>query len=295
MQANTNIQSVYWPVAEPLQLAHKTELERLLETLGDGLSEYCFSNLFLFRELHDYKFLGREYPCITGNTYDRCSYLMPLFDISEIGHERLKKMCKGMDFIYPISEQQVSRLDKTRFNIYYNNDDSDYIYSANKLKYYKGSLLSKKRNLMKQFLKTSSPNYQLLSVEHIQDALAVLNQWQMDKEKSLNETDYFPCCEAIKLIKNLNLEGLIYYVEKEPAGFIIGEEVSYDIFVIHFAKGKDKYKGIFQYMFNHFANYIGDRVNYYNFEQDLGNLKLRKTKRSYCPDKLLHKYRVCPL
>ncbi len=74
--------------------------------------------------------------------------------------------------------------------------------------------------------------------------------------------------------------------------FIIGKELPFKMCVLHFAKGKRKFKGIFQYMFSHFANAHSNRFDFYNFEQDLGKTNFRKTKQSYCPDRIVDKHRV---
>jgi len=44
--------------------------------------------------------------------------------------------------------------------------------------------------------------------------------------------------------------GTIYYIENEPAGFIIGEALNADTFCLHFAQGVTKYHGIYEFMFN---------------------------------------------
>lgn len=295
MQTNIKMEPALNHIVEPLQLRHQMKLEGLLGDLGDGLSEYCFSNLYLFRQVHEYKFIDCSHPHIIGITYDRCSFLMPLFDVSTIEHEQLKRLCKGIEFIYPVSAQQLASLDKSKFKVDFKYSDSDYIYSADKIRNYRGNKLLKKKNLMNQFLKTNCPDYKVLNSDQFEDAQTVLDQWQIDKTMSPHETDYFPCLEALKTIETLKMVGLLYYVGVESAGFVIGKEVSPGIFAIHFAKGIDKFKGIFQYMFNHIANYLDNKVVFFNFEQDLGKPNFRQTKCSYDPDLLLHKYRIIPL
>ena len=63
-------------------------------------------------------------------------------------------------------------------------------------------------------------------------------------------------------------------------------------FSLHFAKGKRKFKGMYQYMYNHFAKILSGQYQYLNFEQDLGKLALRIAKSSYDPNQVLKKYRL---
>ena len=94
--------------------------------------------------------------------------------------------------------------------------------------------------------------------------------------------------------EELILCGGIYYADGEPAGFIIGEDISESMFTLHLAKGKRKFKGLYQYMFNNFANVMPVKYCLLNLEQDMGIESLRQAKASYYPDKLLKKYRVSP-
>jgi hypothetical protein len=61
--------------------------------------------------------------------------------------------------------------------------------------------------------------------------------------------------------------------------------------IIHFAKGLNESRGIYPYMFNHFANSQRGRYLRYNFEQDLGIANFKKNKLSFDPDYLFHKHR----
>jgi hypothetical protein len=86
--------------------------------------------------------------------------------------------------------------------------------------------------------------------------------------------------------------GGIYYADGEPAGFVLGEEVNEETFVLHFAKGRTKFKGVYQYMFNTFAKILPPKYKYLNLEQDLDKENLRVFKSSYVPDAMIKKARV---
>jgi hypothetical protein len=124
------------------------------------------------------------------------------------------------------------------------------------------------------------------------DLLKILNAWQEELGLAKEETDYFPCVEAIEKKEDLGLCGIIYYVDEEPAGFILSEPLSEDTLALHFAKGMRKYKGLYQYMYNSFAKILSPKYEHLNFEQDLGLVALKAAKSSYIPDMLLKKYRV---
>jgi hypothetical protein len=73
---------------------------------------------------------------------------------------------------------------------------------------------------------------------------------------------------------------------------VLGEELNDETFVLHFAKAKKKFKGIYQYMFNNFAKILPPKYRRLNLEQDLDKENLRIFKSSYVPDAMLRKARV---
>ncbi len=275
-----------------LDLHHRECLKPLLQNLGDGLSEYCFSNLFLFRNVHQYEIIKNKWVFIAGKTYDDGSFLMPLFDLSGVSTEFLVKSIQPYDFYFPISKRMLSFFNGNVFSHTFNPDDSDYVYSMEKLKTYKGRKLSRKKNLMRQFTKNHSLECRTIKPNLIKDAEDILFEWLAYSGKSIEETDTAPCLEALSNLRYLDFSGYIFYADGEPAGFVLAKEAAPGICVFHFAKGSQKYKGVYQYMFNYFARKHATDFRFCNFEQDLGKPNFRATKASYSPDLLLEKYRV---
>ena len=276
------------------------ELTPILNELGNGLSEYSFSNLYLFRQVHSYKLIEREqgqYRFIAGTTYDGQRHLMPLFELSDLSVSHLQEALDGYDCFYPISKESLDKLDQSVFNHSSNKDDSDYLFPADNFIHYRGSLLRKRRNLMNQYQKAGVTEVFALLPDTIPHAEDVLEAWQREKNKPLSETDYLACMEALNHSKELGMEGYVHYRNGLATGFILGKDIGKGICAIQFAKGLKAYNGVYQAMFHDYAVRNEGRYQYYNFEQDLGNVNFRKNKLSYKPERLLEKYRVsmCPL
>ncbi|MCX5848108.1 MAG: phosphatidylglycerol lysyltransferase domain-containing protein, partial [Deltaproteobacteria bacterium] len=130
------------------------------------------------------------------------------------------------------------------------------------------------------------------STNNFQDAISVLQEWQNNSRSTPDKTDFEQCNEALQNISGLALRGTIYYIDNNPAGFIIGEELNADTFCLHFAKASKNYHGIYEFMFNDTAKRLLSQYKYLNLEEDMGNKNLRRTKDSYGPELLLKKYRV---
>ena len=275
-----------------LNIEHKDLLFPRFKAIKTTLSEYTFANLYLFRNNHEYEVLLDKEVFIKGRSYDGYTYLMPTFDIRTIDFSYLKEMMRTVAFLFPIPENWLTVFNNEDFEIAYVAGDADYVYSVEKMSTYGGRGLHKKRNLLKQFLRSYQHDAQPLTNDRLDEARFILNDWQIISESKKEETDYEPCLEALDRYEELIICGGIYYADSEPAGFVLGEEINEDTFVLHFAKARTKFKGIYQYMFNTFAKILPLKYKYLNLEQDLDKENLRIFKSSYIPDEMIKKARV---
>jgi len=74
--------------------------------------------------------------------------------------------------------------------------------------------------------------------------------------------------------------------------YTIAESLTKDTLVIHFEKGNQDCKGVYQAINQMFLEHSGNKFEWVNREQDLDNQGLRKAKLSYNPVNFLKKYRV---
>ena len=277
---------------EKLNFSHQSLLVPRLKNLGVPLSEYTFPNLYLFRRNHDYEVVFDREIFITGMSYDGSAYLMPTTDIRALDREYLKDMIRTVDFLFPIPEAWLPVFNSSEFAASFVEGDADYVYTVEKMSTYKGRNLHKKRNLLKQFLELHEHEARPLTNDRLAHARFILEDWLKLTEMKAEDTDFSPCLEALDQYEALVLCGGIYYANGEPAGFVLGEELNDETFVLHFAKARTKFKGIYQYLFNNFAKVLPPKYKYLNLEQDLDKENLRIFKSSYVPDLLLRKARI---
>ena len=277
---------------EQLGLHHKQLLQPLLRAITVPLSEYCFANLYLFRESHGYEVLSGGELFIKGRTYDGFTYMMPTVPVAAIDPALLKERIREVDFLFPIPEEWLVAFEPTEYEASFHEGDADYLYTVEKMTTLAGRKLHKKRNLLKQFVESYRHEALPLTDAHMDDARGILDAWQRDTGLDAEQTDFGPCREALDRYEELVLCGGIYYADGEPAGFVLGEEVNEETFVLHFAKGRTKFKGVYQFMFNNFAKILPPKYKYLNLEQDLDKENLRVFKSSYVPDVMVRKARV---
>jgi hypothetical protein len=176
------------------------------------------------------------------------------------------------------------------FTITADRDNFDYLYSRQSLAELTGRKFSKKRNLIKAFLKNFTYTGEPLLESHIPAALQILANWAAERE---DPGDYQAAQEALEKAEQLQLCGGIYYVDDLPVAYSLGEENARgSSFIIHFEKAVSGYKGVWQFVNQAFASILPDQYDTINREQDLGNEGLRRAKHSYKPIGYVEKYRV---
>ncbi|MBI5640097.1 MAG: DUF2156 domain-containing protein [Nitrospirae bacterium] len=279
-------------VSEKLSFSHRDLLYERLKKIDTQISEYSFPNLFLFRRAHNYEVISDREIFIRGIAYDGHTYLMPTVEAKDIDPLLLKEMMGTVDFLFPVPESWLSVFPEDKFEFSHTKGEMDYIYTVGKMSTYPGRHLHRKRNLLKHFTSSYEHRAVPLTREHIENAIFILKEWQEETGQGELKSDYGPCLEALGMSEELLLCGGIYYADDEPAGFILGEELNEETFVLHFAKARKKFRGIYQYIFSNFARILPPKYRYLNLEQDLDNEALRIAKASYKPDLMLRKMRV---
>lgn len=278
-------------IIEKLDLHHKDKLFSKLKKVNTMISEYSFANLYLFRRAHNYEIIEDGEIYIKGITYDGKNYIMPTIPFNELDLNKVQEISKEVDFVFPLDYEWLKEIED-KYCITSNPNDTDYIFTVDKMSTFKGRNLHGKRNLLKQFTENYSCTIKPLIDENKKDAYCIVEKWQETIGEAPEDTDFYANIEAIKFCDELVICGLIYYISDKPVGLIMGEEIRKDTFAIHFAKALKGYKGIYQYIYNSFANMLPKKYEYLNFEQDLGKPSLRQAKSSYEPDIMLHKYRL---
>ena len=279
---------------ETVDLKHLSCLTDRFHQMNLQISDYTFANVYLFRKISNYEFLTTDCGLfISGRNKQEQCYIMPLNDLHGCDMQTLHDLLgRHQSCFFPIPEKWLSFFPKDKFVISCDDSESDYIYLTEKMANFKGKQYTRHRNHLHQFLSLYRPEGELMSIKYLPDAMSVLQEWQNDSGSAPDKTDFEQCSEALQKIPELALWGTIYYIENEPAGFIIGEALNADTFCLHFAKASTKYHGIYEFMFNDTAKRLQSQYKYLNLEEDMGNKNLRRTKDSYGPELLLKKYRI---
>lgn len=278
-----------YPDSAELTLALRPLLHPLFQTLGTGISEFTFANLYLFRATHKYRvsMLAGDLLLITGMDGNEPFFMLP-FGVPDA--PILAQLFATYRTMKCVSASQVEVLVSLGYEITEDRDNFDYLYSRQDLAELPGSKFHKKRNLIKAFINNYSYEGRPLLETHKADVLEILEKWRANREEP---GDYAAAKEALEKAEELQLCGGIYYVEGKPVAYSLGEELAGGTsFAIHFEKAVDEYKGLWQFINQAFASILPAQYETVNREQDLGSEGLRKAKLSYKPIAFVEKFKA---
>lgn len=131
-----------------------------------------------------------------------------------------------------------------------------------------------------------------LTEKNAADAGIVLDAWVAARAEG-DIADYDQCVNALEVLAVSNFSGLLVDVEDKPVAWALGEYiVSGKVFLVHFEKGIDSYRGVYQFVNRATARALPETVEFINREQDLGDEGLRQAKMTYRPAAFVKKYCV---
>lgn len=284
-----------YPEFAPVTLDMRDDLYPALNLLADGVSEFTFSGIYLFRDTYKYAashISGSTY-VISGEKRGERFFFTPC---CVPPNATLERLFEDHCYLKNMSESQCNaeriRLEAAGYEVHEDRDNFDYLYERKDLAELSGKAYHKKRNLVNAFLNSYAYEQKELDGSNVADALSVLDGWRAEKGI---DGDYAAAREALELYERLGMRGAVYYVDGKPAGYALGEPIAKArMFAVHFEKAVGDYKGIYQFINQAFAQALPPYFRQVNREQDLGDEGLRQAKMTYRPSGFVRKYRVMP-
>lgn len=177
----------------------------------------------------------------------------------------------------------------------------DYVYRVTDLAELKGNRYSKKRNLIKQFVRAyvdpGRTAIEPISPANTEACLEFLEEWCI--VRSCDAEDQVDlACEKQAAINTLmhygafDLKGILLRVDGKVSAFGISAPLTSDMATLQYEKAFDSMKGLYQYFDNACARMLFDGYTYLNKESDMGIPGLAKAKHSYHPHKMVHALRL---
>ncbi|MDR1777871.1 MAG: phosphatidylglycerol lysyltransferase domain-containing protein [Desulfovibrio sp.] len=172
----------------------------------------------------------------------------------------------------------------------------EYLYKRDELALLPGNRFHKKKNHCNSFVKAYGENYHSLDDSMVEDVLALQDNWcqwhECGDSPSLRAEN-----EAInRVLSHWNrfrgLCGGSLHSEGQMVAFSVGERLDGHCLGVHYEKGLNGFRGVYQAMNRFFAQKAGAGFTLINRAQDMDEDGLRQAKLSYLPTDFLRKYRV---
>jgi len=288
-----------YPDFIPLDIDLKESLHPRLSLTADGVSEFSFSGLYLFRDKYNYR-ISRNGPnggfIVSGEQPAHGDIAAKKFFMTPCeapNQETLLSLFESHDYWKNISESVLApvkeKFEESGVVFEEDRDNFDYLYYRQELAELAGKKFHKKKNHVNNFLFAYPDHEQRpMKADLVPAAIEILDRWRQDRGE---DGDYKAAREALDLFDSLTLRGTVFYVDGKPAAYCLGESIARGkMFAIHFEKAIDEYKGIYQFVNQSFAESLPRFFTLINREQDLGSEGLRQAKMTYRPCGFVQKY-----
>lgn len=288
-----------FPDSIPVTLDVAAELERVFRSLPDGVSEFSFAGIYLFRNRYNYRLSSADgVLIILGEKDGERFFITPSALPPQETVSRLLETRDVWKLISPsLAEAEASFFDSLHkergFAIREDRDNFDYLYHRRELADLPGKAFHKKKNRVNAFIAahpriTSAP----LSPDNAAAAKEVLDDWASRQENPA-ATDYAAAAEALSLLGNSGLHGFLVFADGAPVAWCLSEFlVQGTVAAVHFEKARIDMPGAFQYINYAFARSLPESVLFINREQDLGDEGMRQAKLTYRPCGFVKKFRI---
>ncbi len=285
---------------KPIDLNDKGVFDDFFRKDPPQASEYTFTNLFMWRRKYDTRwavknnclliFIRESNESIIAlqpvGMGDKTRALNTICDIFESDGltPRIGRVCD--DFI-------ESFVDCSRFDLIEDPDNSDYVYSAEKLIKLSGNKYHRKKNHLNRFFKNFDHEYRPFSPGIIDNVLSLQEAWCEFKDCLADDNLFHEdsaVCEALSNYETLGFTGGAIFIDGRVQAFSFGEMLNPDTAVIHIEKANPEIDGLYTAINQRFCAASWTHAKFINREQDLGVEGLRKAKQSYHPHHMVNKF-----
>lgn len=285
-------------IYKKLELEDIPQVRKFFNMVHTRSCDYSIGGMFMWRDYYRMEY-SIENGVFFSRLYDKngkCYYNIPIGqDIKRCIRKLIKEEGKLAFCTVPESMLEVFKSLDFTINVIEQPDFADYLYNSSDLIHLRGKKLSSKRNQIHQFLRENDLwSYETISDDIIQEIKVFLTT----EYKIANNAKDFEIEEERKVLEVLdnyniyNFVGSVLKVDDKIVGFSIGEIVGDTLFV-HIEKANNTIKGVYQMLVNLFAiKYSSDKIQFINREEDMGDVGLRISKKSYHPVMLINKYIV---
>lgn len=275
----------------------KAAITDFLERHPTRKLNYCFEVLYLWREACEFQIAFHEDFLLVKTFIDNHhNFLYPLGegDLCGVIEKMLRyaeaRRCRFHLFQIPAAGKELlERYFPGRFDFEAERDESEYIYSAEKLATLSGHKMQHKRNHINYFEQNYDWTFEPFDASNLPECRAFNLKWfeaQRDKGDlgDMLEAEFRAIEKAFDEWDGLGLDGALLRAGGEIAAYSVGCPLAGDTYLVLFEKSLHHIRGASQQINKLFAQAYARGYAYVNRGEDGGDEGLRQAKLSYHPD-----------
>ncbi len=300
--------------AKSITIADKPVFDRYFRQYPPEISEFTFTNLFMWRVYYQWEFLEWDDHLLIFSRDHLKTYHKPIkaspdtiMMMPPVGPNPARMVCDLFKLGHsmelhraPLSLwnylQQMAEAKDMGIEWQDDRDNWDYEYAREALATLSGGSLKPKRKWLNRFMARYKYDFQLLSpdkpellecIKKAQNTWCQQNRCEDNPDLSMeNEA----IAEALANYATLQFEGALIQVEGACVAYTLGEILHPGTMVTHIEKAQENYEGAYQAIMSLFVQADRwQRIEFVNREQDLGIPGLRRAKESYDPFHMVRK------
>ena len=298
--------------AKKISLEDKPIFDRYFQNYFPQISEFTFTNLFMWRNRYELLYLEwNDHLIIFSKDYFKrqkspiSEKENVLFFFPPIGPNPAEMIIEIFNHFekvefHRVPERVLEMLMKhTSFpnlnlSIAEDRDNWDYVYEVEKLINLPGNQYRQNRRWLNKFLENYTFEFKILTEELVDKVKKLQLDW-CEVRECLNgenedlEQEQEAIYEALDNFTALGFKGAIICIDDKCAAYTFGEMLNPETVVIHVEKAHIQYEGGYQAINQLFLKSCWENVKFVNREQDLGIEGLRRAKESYKPIRMIKK------
>ena len=283
-----------------IELSDKTIFDKYFQEYPPEISEYTFTNLFMWRDFYKFQWIEIENSILLVSYRDPLKLIVfppiginlnPMFKYIR---QMAKDQNKSIQF-ERIPSSMISIFKETFSNCEVREDREnwDYIYASENLRDLSGKELANERKKLNKFKNNNRWEYVDLTEKEIPECIKLQASWcgvRACDDNPVLHTEDLAIQEIFKEWKTLRFIGGLIRIDGIIQAYTVGEPLNLSTLVIHVEKANSEITGLYQTINQQFAERNANQFQFINREQDLGIPNLRYAKENYHPIKMGKKY-----
>ncbi len=300
--------------AKAITMADKPVFDRYFRQYPPQISEFTFTNLFMWRVYYHWQFLEWDNHLLLFSRDHLQKYHKGILDnpdtvmmMPPVGPNPAQVACDILKSNQPV---EIHRVPISLWNTIQGLPDAkecaitwvddrgnwDYEYSRDALATLSGGNLKPKRKWLNRFMARYKYEFNILSpakpellecIKKAQDSWCQQNRCEDNPDLAM---EHEAIAEALANYPALGFEGGLIQVDGNCIAYTLGEILHPGTLVTHIEKAQEMYEGGYQAIMSLFVQLERwHEIEFVNREQDLGIPGLRRAKESYDPHHMVQK------